>query len=275
MAIPSDFSGLELWFKDTGFWQDSARTTPATANGDPIGAWDDQSGNGRHLTQPTSGNRPTLDTTGLGGHSAVNFAAASSQRLNIPNVLTGFTAGEIFCVIQCNADPGAGDSGSGLWAFGSQDGVGGWGDVHPWTDSKIYSAFGSTAFKINGVLPTWRPLTQWHYINALSSSSLWFYRINMNELFKTVTNTVGWTTAPRLGSSKADTRFLSGKIVEWWFSSVVYTEAQRSELIKYLNVTQGYNLFQATPVAQTGIVAMASRGVASGAAQQQGYSLGG
>lgn len=45
-------------------WQDSARTTPVTADGDPVGAWDDKSGNGNHLTQATSGRRPLYKTSG-------------------------------------------------------------------------------------------------------------------------------------------------------------------------------------------------------------------
>jgi hypothetical protein len=42
--------------------QDSAGTTPVTADGDPVGRMLDKSGNGWHLTQATSGNRPTYRT---------------------------------------------------------------------------------------------------------------------------------------------------------------------------------------------------------------------
>ncbi len=47
---PSDISTL---------WQDSARTTPVTTSGQPVGAIDDKSGNGRHLLQATAANRGT------------------------------------------------------------------------------------------------------------------------------------------------------------------------------------------------------------------------
>jgi hypothetical protein len=43
-------------------WQDSAGTSPAAANGDVIGRWDDISGNGYHVTQATTANKPTLRT---------------------------------------------------------------------------------------------------------------------------------------------------------------------------------------------------------------------
>lgn len=51
-----------IWHKST-FWQDSAGTTPATANGDVIGRADDWSGNARHLSQATTADKPTLDLT--------------------------------------------------------------------------------------------------------------------------------------------------------------------------------------------------------------------
>jgi hypothetical protein len=90
---PSDLSTL---------WQDSARTTPVTADGDPVGCIDDKSGNGFHLTQATSGKRPLYRTSG-GLHWLVNdgiddvlFGSASSNEFLAPWefwAATNFTAG--------------------------------------------------------------------------------------------------------------------------------------------------------------------------------------
>lgn len=52
---PSDLSTL---------FQDSAGTTPVTADGDPVGKMLDKSGNGNHLTQATAGSRPLYKTSG-------------------------------------------------------------------------------------------------------------------------------------------------------------------------------------------------------------------
>lgn len=43
-------------------FQDSAATTPVTADDDPIGYWEDITGNGNHILQATSGDRPTRQT---------------------------------------------------------------------------------------------------------------------------------------------------------------------------------------------------------------------
>ncbi len=54
---PSDASTL---------WQDSARTTPVTAHGDPVGCIDDKSGNGKHAIQATAAARPLYQADATG-----------------------------------------------------------------------------------------------------------------------------------------------------------------------------------------------------------------
>lgn len=74
---PSDLSTL---------WQDSARTTPVTADGDPVGCIDDKSGNGNHATQATASKRPLYKTSG-GLHylyfDGVDDLLVLSQKLNM------------------------------------------------------------------------------------------------------------------------------------------------------------------------------------------------
>ena len=52
---PSDLSTM---------WQDSAGTTPVTADGQPVGKILDKSGNGNHATQAITSKRPTYRTSG-------------------------------------------------------------------------------------------------------------------------------------------------------------------------------------------------------------------
>lgn len=69
-------TNLDLWLDANDLatlWQDSGRTTPAASNADVIGAWDDKSSNARHLTQGTTGNKPTLRTSVINSKNVIRF----------------------------------------------------------------------------------------------------------------------------------------------------------------------------------------------------------
>lgn len=64
---PDDIADLLLWVKaDAGTYQDDLFTTPAAADGDPVGGWKDQGTLGNHLTQATAGHRPLLKLNQVG-----------------------------------------------------------------------------------------------------------------------------------------------------------------------------------------------------------------
>lgn len=71
---PSLLSVMKLWLKaDGSLYQDSARTTPVTANDDPVGSWTDESGNGNHVSQATAANKPLFKTGIVNGKPTVRF----------------------------------------------------------------------------------------------------------------------------------------------------------------------------------------------------------
>lgn len=74
---PSDISTL---------WQDSARTTPVTADGDPVGCIEDLSGNGNHMIQTSAANKPLYKTSGglhwLEQQDAADWMGTSGQPLS-------------------------------------------------------------------------------------------------------------------------------------------------------------------------------------------------
>ena len=73
---PLSLPGLALWLdaSDLGtLWQDSARTTAVAADADPVGAWDDKSGNARHVTQGTASKRPLYKTAIQNGRSVIRY----------------------------------------------------------------------------------------------------------------------------------------------------------------------------------------------------------
>jgi hypothetical protein len=60
---PKSVNGLNVWFDATqGLFDATTGGNAVTTNGASIARWEDQSGNGWHLTQSTAGSRPTLTT---------------------------------------------------------------------------------------------------------------------------------------------------------------------------------------------------------------------
>ena len=73
---PTSLSTLVAWYSARtlgSLWQDSGRTTPVAANADPVGAWDDLSGNARHIVQATAGSRPAYSAAGFNGYPCLTF----------------------------------------------------------------------------------------------------------------------------------------------------------------------------------------------------------
>jgi hypothetical protein len=73
---PLSIPGLALWLDASDastLFQASDGTTPATADGDVVGYWGDKSGSGRHVTQGTTANKPTLQTAEQNGRNVVQF----------------------------------------------------------------------------------------------------------------------------------------------------------------------------------------------------------
>lgn len=110
----------------TTLWQDSGRTTPATAAGQAIGAIDDKSGNGNHLLQATAAQKPILRNSGAlwwlefnAGATAQNIGATftfnqpASRVSGMQQTSYNVTGQVIFCdaaggnlrLIQAGASP--------------------------------------------------------------------------------------------------------------------------------------------------------------------------
>lgn len=68
---------LKFWVESDGvLYQDAAKTTLATANNAPVGAWVDQVGTPHDMTQATAGLRPILKTNLVGTMPGILFDGA-------------------------------------------------------------------------------------------------------------------------------------------------------------------------------------------------------
>lgn len=119
LSLPASASGGGD-FDETGLlWRIRASDIVGLSDGDPVPTWADTSGNGRDWAQATSGNRPTFQTSEINGHPAVQFATASSQYLNGPDLSgLGLTEADVFIVLRSASDPHSATSKVGLWLLG-------------------------------------------------------------------------------------------------------------------------------------------------------------
>lgn len=97
-----------LWLQSEGpFWQDTARTIPATADTDPIGSWQDTSGTGSHAIQATAGSRPQLKKAITNSKDVARFDG-TDDILVAP--ITARAAQTVFLVVQKRTAVGAASS---------------------------------------------------------------------------------------------------------------------------------------------------------------------
>lgn len=77
---PLSLSGLALWLDAAyGTYQDAARTTPATADQDPVAGWEDRSGQGNHGSNGEGILRPSLRLDVINGLPALRFDGANDR----------------------------------------------------------------------------------------------------------------------------------------------------------------------------------------------------
>lgn len=87
-----------------GVYQDSALTTLATANNDPVGGWKDQSTAGNNATQATAAKKPTLQNNIINGRAIIRFDAVDDILQTVATIInTNLEAYTIFAVVKFSA----------------------------------------------------------------------------------------------------------------------------------------------------------------------------
>lgn len=223
---PSIFDGMA----DLELWLPVDRITPQ-GDDTALVQWSDFSGNSNHGIQATSNFRAKYRTNVHGSLPGLQFIANNSHQYVFPDFLTGFTEGEVYLVGKLVADPPADSADSGLWYMGSA--VGGAVNTHfPFTDGVIYDQFGTDTRKTT-VNPT-DSLASTFIYNVVSKSGEWTSRLNGTQIFTTAINTVGWSTAPKIGSGSSSFAY-DGYMFEVAILSVERTSGERAAIISDLS----------------------------------------
>lgn len=78
---PLNLPGLVLWLdaSDLNSMYDATTGGSLVASGNGVARWQDKSGNGRHATQGTANNRPTLNTNKQNGLPALTFDGSNDS----------------------------------------------------------------------------------------------------------------------------------------------------------------------------------------------------
>lgn len=99
-------------------WQDSARTTPVTADADPLGSLDDLSGGGRHAKQATAGDREVYKTSIINSLPVMRNAGDKFLRVTDDAALSPTTAFTLAVVIKTGTLAANNNYIASKWDFG-------------------------------------------------------------------------------------------------------------------------------------------------------------
>ena len=111
-------------------------------------------------------------------------------------------------------------------------GTSGAADHIPYTDGTIYSGFGSTVRKNCG--DSAATMTNWMVLTIQSNTNDWELWINRTSEFSTASNTIGWGSAPRIGSSELAVVEMEGDIAEIILVPSVVSDANRTNVWDWL-----------------------------------------
>ena len=101
---PSDIAGLQLWLDaTTGLFDATSGGSAVTTDGSAVARWEDQSGNGRHITQTTLASRPILKTAIQNSKNIIRFDGTDDILRRSEAFVHAQGAATIFVVVSANS----------------------------------------------------------------------------------------------------------------------------------------------------------------------------
>jgi hypothetical protein len=191
-----------------------------------VTTWYDQSGNGNNATQATAVNQPLVVMSGVvqiqNSSNCINFTASNLNFLSLTNYLSG-SAGSRFAISKLKQRPiSQGTAGMPLDEIGTSNNS----SYYTNTTGPLADDFASTTRKDPAGNITTPILTSKHIYTTISIPNKFTNWVNDNQIFDTITNTVGYKSiggTPRIGSGLG---FVTSYIDGYLFEIIVYTSDQ-------------------------------------------------
>jgi hypothetical protein len=149
---PKSVNGLNVWFDATqGLFDATTGGNAVTTNGASIARWEDQSGNGWHLTQTTAGSRPTLTTSALNSKNGVTFDGVSQHIRDTTNNAGNLLSNKLFVFMVFKFQTYSGTSSINIISRngGTQSGQSGSWHIRRWDMSLFGGTTGTFMTLIN------------------------------------------------------------------------------------------------------------------------------
>lgn len=168
--------------------------------GNTADQWDDLSGNGNHLVKDAGSTFPTISN----GIASFN---GTSDVLDLPLNMSGWSAGELFILHRRYIDNGDTGSNTGFLDLGTR------GDSfqdHYTYGSQVYTGFGrDTRITIGNPSGL---VDQWHVVNILSANNDWKFWFNAVLEYSTTSNTVSFPNGGHIGGAGTGGVWFQGEI---------------------------------------------------------------
>lgn len=203
----------------------------ATAANDPVGAWLDKSGNGRHATQATGAARPTISGTQVGSRRGLSVTSTQGLTTGGTN-LSLSQPNTVFAVIRTGGAAAAGtivDGAAGgtrqIVSYSTASGV-----VNQWAGTAFVPIGGAQANTVTGVIAGFSGAAS---RGAVNSRSFW---LAGNP------GTNGLSTGVVVGNFTNFSQPLAGQIAELGIYNKLLTESEAARLTAYFVAKYGIAL---------------------------------
>jgi len=100
-TLPKTISGLQIWLDaNVGLFNNTIGGNLVTSDSASVARWEDQSGNGRHISQSVSESRPILKTLVQNGKNILRFDGLDDHLFMLSAFIYAAGASTIFCVVS-------------------------------------------------------------------------------------------------------------------------------------------------------------------------------